>query len=252
LERKVNPSLRTALRRYAEIASAEDASLEALVAKSWKHVSAGRSLRVARVAQLDVGLQRRVVQRWLIEAGIDPDAFDFDAVERVRSLLKSSSGSREVSIADLARVVRSYDRLEFKTGSHTVTFKVKLKIPGRTRVPAVGLQVETRWGRGIVKPRRARVGTWPAEATLSRKTVGRSPVYLRSWQPGDRMRPLGLDGSKKLQDIFTDAKLPREERSRVPVVECRGQIIWLPGYRVAQGWQVEGNRAENLRIILKS
>jgi tRNA(Ile)-lysidine synthetase-like protein len=63
---------------------------------------------------------------------------------------------------------------------------------------------------------------------------------------------MGMSGSKKLHDIFADAKVPRNERHRIPVVECRGEIVWLPGYRVARGWEVEGARAANLRISLKS
>jgi hypothetical protein len=35
-----------------------------------------------------------------------------------------------------------------------------------------------------------------------------------------------------------DAKLPAERRGAVPVFECKGQIVWIPGYRVASGWEV--------------
>ena len=58
------------------------------------------------------------------------------------------------------------------------------------------------------------------------------------WLAGDRMKPLGMNGSKKLQDIFVDARVPSETRARIPVFVCRGEIIWLPGYRVARGWEV--------------
>ena len=43
------------------------------------------------------------------------------------------------------------------------------------------------------------------------------------------MRPAGLGGSKKLQDLFTDRKVPREERALVPVVESGGEIAWVAG-----------------------
>ncbi len=47
------------------------------------------------------------------------------------------------------------------------------------------------------------------------------------------MRPKGLGGSKKLQDIFTDAKVPARERRRCPVVCVDEEIIWLPGLAIA-------------------
>ena len=64
------------------------------------------------------------------------------------------------------------------------------------------------------------------------------------------MAPLGLQGTKKLQDIFTDAKVPREQRRQIPVVECRGEIVWLPGYRVARGWEVPSARSRAVLLQL--
>ena len=58
------------------------------------------------------------------------------------------------------------------------------------------------------------------------------PLVVRSWRPGDRFNPLGLAGSKKLQDFFTDAKVPREERSRIPLVCDSEKICWVMGYRL--------------------
>ena len=55
-------------------------------------------------------------------------------------------------------------------------------------------------------------------------------IYVRSWQPGDRVSPVGMDGSKKLQDIFVDKKVPRNMRSIWPVVVTGdNEIIWVPG-----------------------
>ena len=45
-----------------------------------------------------------------------------------------------------------------------------------------------------------------------------SELVVRAWQHGDRMQPLGLDGSKSLQDLLTDRKVPRALRTRLPVV----------------------------------
>ncbi|MFO7726058.1 MAG: tRNA lysidine(34) synthetase TilS [Oceanipulchritudo sp.] len=61
------------------------------------------------------------------------------------------------------------------------------------------------------------------------------PLYLRQWIPGDRYRPLGAPGSRKLQDLFTDAKLNREEKYRRPVImNPDGEILWVPGFPPAE------------------
>ena len=55
-------------------------------------------------------------------------------------------------------------------------------------------------------------------------------LVARTWRPGDRMKPLGMNGhSKSLQDIFADRKVPRSQRHRLPVVESAGEIAWVPG-----------------------
>jgi len=82
--------------------------------------------------------------------------------------------------------------------------------------------------------------------------VGRKRLYVRSWRAGDRIRPLGMAGTKKLQDIFVDAKVPADRRARIPVLECGGELVWLPGYRVARGWEVPTPRAMALQVRIES
>jgi tRNA(Ile)-lysidine synthase len=59
-------------------------------------------------------------------------------------------------------------------------------------------------------------------------------LLVRPWRAGDRMRPAGLGGTKTLQDLFTDRKVPRERRPLVPVVEAGGEIAWVPGLAVGE------------------
>ncbi|MGH7226290.1 MAG: tRNA lysidine(34) synthetase TilS, partial [Gemmataceae bacterium] len=54
-------------------------------------------------------------------------------------------------------------------------------------------------------------------------------LVVRNFAPGDRVSPLGMDGSRKLHDIFVDRKLPRPRRKTFPVVTLNGEVAWLPG-----------------------
>lgn len=64
-------------------------------------------------------------------------------------------------------------------------------------------------------------------------------VQVRLWQPGDRYRPLGSPGSRKLQDCFTDRKIEERERKRLPVVcDERGDILWAPGLPPAESRRI--------------
>jgi tRNA(Ile)-lysidine synthase len=58
------------------------------------------------------------------------------------------------------------------------------------------------------------------------------PLIIRSWNPGDRFQPLGLSGTKKLQDFFVDAHIPRSERNSVPLLCDQEKICCVLGYRL--------------------
>ncbi len=59
-------------------------------------------------------------------------------------------------------------------------------------------------------------------------------LQVRFWQPGDCLIPFGGKFHKKLQDLFTDAHIARDQRARIPLLLAAGQIIWLPGVRRAE------------------
>jgi tRNA(Ile)-lysidine synthase len=94
-------------------------------------------------------------------------------------------------------------------------------------------------------PGSVRFGDWEVAAgeggDLDADALGES-VIVRPWQAGDRMRPAGLGGTKKLQDLFTDRKVPRERRRSIPVVDAGGEIAWIPG--VAVGERFRATEAE--------
>ena len=64
-------------------------------------------------------------------------------------------------------------------------------------------------------------------------------VHVRIRRPGDRLQPLGMEQEKKLQDFFTDARVPRHWRDRVPLVVAPHGIAWVVGYRIANWARVE-------------
>ena len=62
---------------------------------------------------------------------------------------------------------------------------------------------------------------------------------VRSWRAGDRYLPLGAPGRRKLQDLFTDAKLNSEQKARLPVITSSdGNILWVPGFPPAESVKI--------------
>lgn len=75
------------------------------------------------------------------------------------------------------------------------------------------------------------------------------PFVARAPRPGDRYTPLGLKGSAKLSDLFVNARVPRSLRARWPVVTCGDEIVWVPGFRVAEPWKM--GEGPGIRLTLR-
>jgi tRNA(Ile)-lysidine synthase len=61
------------------------------------------------------------------------------------------------------------------------------------------------------------------------------PLVLRARKPGDRMRPRGGRGARRLSDLMIDAKIARGERGRLPILTtAEGEILFVPGLRPAE------------------
>jgi len=94
----------------------------------------------------------------------------------------------------------------------------------QTRIVAVTPQLRKNLRMGKIDSATQAYLAWPA------KTAAKTKIIVRPWQPGDRYRPLGAPGRRKLQDLFTDKKVPAKERHRLPVV-CNeaNEPLWAPG-----------------------
>jgi tRNA(Ile)-lysidine synthase len=111
----------------------------------------------------------------------------------------------------------------------------------------------------LAVPGSCRFGTWEVRAELSSgvppadgpdlavldpDALG-GELVVRAWREGDRMRPLGLGGSKSLQDLFTDRKVPRSLRHALPVVTSEGRIVWIAGVAVSEEFAAKPGASES-------
>lgn len=105
----------------------------------------------------------------------------------------------------------------------------ELSIPG-----AVGWEG---WLFGAERLGTASAPRGPEVATLDLSRVG-DAVEVRAWRPGDRIRPLGMKGSKPVAALMGERGLPRPRRSDWPVVEASGEVAWVPGIAVSESFRV--------------
>ena len=70
-------------------------------------------------------------------------------------------------------------------------------------------------------------------AVFDADQVDLSGMAIRPWRAGDRIRPFGMAGGKKLSDLFVDEKVPRPVRSRLAVLAMGDEALWVVGVRAS-------------------
>ncbi len=213
----------------------------------------GVAVDLTVLAQAPVGLRYRLLREaWRRVTGEvwDLSAADYQALDR---LALHSQVGRGVCLPRDIRAEKGYNEIVLtpecahRRGAPAVEMRV-LPAEGIVHLPEIGreLRVER------LQQRPAELGqAHGCQIVLDATRVAR-PLGVRAWQPGDRMVPLGMTGHRKLQDLFTDCKVPHAQRRRVPiVVDAKGEVLWVAGLALAESAKVTEETTEFVRITLR-
>lgn len=233
---RFNRGVTALLRQTARICMDEDDLLQDQVDKVWKDMIGLPEGIVDIPAQRYRDEHRAIRRRILIKAYEtvrgEARGLAFRHVEAMDRLALGNGEERWLHLPGGVRLVVGGGRIVLgpseafgaKTLHHRVVF------PGETRVPEAGLRI--RWdvvdgAAGWGGP----VGGGSVPMNLEALQGG---LVLRGPRPGDRLRPLGLGGTKKVQDILVDRKVPRRFRWRVPLLVDDVGVVWVVGHELDQ------------------
>ena len=280
LEQNWSPSIRAMMVQSASILRDEDALLEELARKELDQCSPtdGPTVRLSDgitiastlhlpPATLPLALQRRVIRQWLMAAG-HPEAAGWGEVDGILAKLRERSTWQVVLPGNLLLRAKG-GRLQLveaaqgggprvperglarpRSGRATSALSDYTELPVPGRVIVAGVRVSARRSKGIVRTP-GPVGVLPSACSLDAASLLGKKLLVRTRRPGDRIQPLGLDGSKTLQDLFVDAKIPVEQRDRIPLLVVDDEVVWVPGYRVAKAFAVRGPTSASVRVEMK-
>ena len=143
----------------------------------------------------------------------------------------------EVDLGQGITAVCEQGLIRFETASEAdaAPTPTPLRVPGTCRFGQWEVRAELR--AGPFEP------AGPDLATLDAEALG-DELVVRTWRQGDRIRPLGMSGTKSLQDLFTDRGVPRSLRHRLPVVTAAGRVVWVAGVAVSEDFRLAPDARE--------
>jgi tRNA(Ile)-lysidine synthase len=244
LLRHYQPALARTVLRLMEIVGAE-ADLAGETARQWLRSSGRQSAQTKSqsrltsaatiekesFASLPVAVQRRVLQLQLSEAGVPAD---FELIESLRQ-----SADVQVNLGPQLSVLRDATGMVSLRSAPPSGFNANetaVNLAGRAGdVEFDGVHFGWRLETGA---NFARPPGWKACESFDADKVG-GKITLRHWCPGDRLQPIGLKSPVKLQDLFTNRKIPRARRRElmVAVAENR-EIFWVEGLRISENFKL--------------
>jgi tRNA(Ile)-lysidine synthase len=122
---------------------------------------------------------------------------------------------------------------------------IELLVPGMTKLDGLKRKIEA-----TVLKERPDLRTDPQTAYLDFHRLV-FPLRCRTFQPGDSFIPLGMDTPKKLKNFFIDLKVPRAERSTIPLVMSGGDICWVAGLRIGERFKLKEGTKKVLKLAVK-
>lgn len=252
--RSINPGVEQAIARLSEIIDEEDRFLNGMAAAaleqseldtngalSFLTEDCEASFDRSRLASLPPVLFRRAVRLAVQALGA--------GLSREQTLLVESgviSTEKGSLTAEGGEVVVEWNpqSITVRQLQPTEPFRYSLTLPGETISEEFGWQFTAFDGsaEGTIQRRNSLEVCLPAAAV-------KGSLYFRSAVQGDTMRPLGFDGSRKLSDLFGEAKLSAAARVRLPIVCDMIGPIWAPGICLDQRMKLTG--LEERAIILR-
>jgi tRNA(Ile)-lysidine synthase len=240
-----NPQVQDILRRSASLLADDFAVLQAQLSKAWNKTVVFESAEAVEFdleawRSLPPSMQRATLREAVHRLRRSLRNINWAHIEDALWLAREKSTGAQATLPQGLMLAIRYDRLTVAEGGHVPVPSampllhvelLDLAVPGRTALPDTDWEVMTHLLSGDELPADWRENTDRWRVFLDARAVG-SPPCLRRRRPGDRFQPLGMGGrTAKLADFMINIKLPRELRSRWPLLVGRSGIAWVVGQR---------------------
>ncbi|WDH98810.1 tRNA lysidine(34) synthetase TilS [Paenibacillus urinalis] len=250
-----NGQFTESLNRLAEVMSVEDDYMDTISRQTYSEMvqnsEGSLSFKVTDFKELHVALQRRLIKLILNYLPSNDDFVDFSRIETIRrGAVQHEPTTWSHDIGQGIVCIREYDNIIFSTQRSSVSEHYNYQLDfldgdAQLDLTEIGTRLHLSCLDNGFRPVSASEALFDANTFIW-------PLTIRSRLPGDTMKVMGLNGSKKVKDIFIDAKIPPSLRSRIPVIcDGAGNIIWIPGVRRSIHFPVSEDSTSIIRMLVE-
>lgn len=260
-----SPGFRENALKTIEILAADQVFLEEVTEEEFTRIAVTEEklVKLTRSAllKLPLAIRRRVIREGIRFVKGDLTGIEFKHIEAISDYVTLGKGKLQVDLPHGLVAFSEYGAIivaQKKKLKSPAVGGVLLDIPGATEVRELGVKFIADLGSARdFKPSEEKEVAYLDADELRAPLQGRRPprvetLKIRTRLPGDSFRPLGMKGSRKLQDFFVDEKVPRRRRDRVPILEMNGQIVWVVGYRIDDRFKVTDETRKVLRLKVEN
>jgi tRNA(Ile)-lysidine synthase len=242
--REIHPAAEQNVMATASQLRDEQEIVERAVDEALERLGAGGyppAVEASRLASESPALRRLVLQRLAERAAGGPLPLAADRMREIERLA-ARGGSGVADVGAGVRAIAEYGLVRFVRGDDvTPPEPAVLPVPGTCRFGE--------WELACVPgPRPPALEQGSLDEPVLDASRLSAMLTVRAWRDGDRMRPLGLGGSKSLQDVFSDRKVPRALRRSLPVVVSGDDIAWVAGVAVSDLFKVDERTSATMRL----
>lgn len=187
------------------------------------------SLDVTAFNQLPSSLKGKVIFLGLERISGSQAGFYSSHIKNIEALISDGRSGLTVNLPGKISAFIEYGKVVF-TRSHSenrLQYSYNLNVSGETIIPEAGIKLSAEKidfyydminssGRNVIY--------------IDMRKIP-SPLKVRNFRDGDRIRLRGMKGRKKVKDFFIDEKIPRRIRKNVPILVSGDEIQWIVGYR---------------------
>lgn len=241
-----NPNIVESLYRSSEIIRDEEDFIKIEAMKCIEVIKLKDGYDVKKFNSLHIAIKRRILRSIIEDAKGNLNGIEGKHIEECIEIIKNEDTGKRVSLPDNIECLIEYDIFKINKKTQIKDFEIELKIPGKVILEEQNIEISLKI---ICK------NNYTFRDTMFIKYFDydkiKDKLCIRNRRDGDYMYPKGMEGRKKIKDIFIDKKIPRDVRDRIPLIALGNEILWIPKIRDTRNYKIDENTKHILEIKIK-